>query len=784
MNGLPDRSPGFGTMPSFGAGSLREMTAGGWFFALAFCAVALAASSFRIVLAPGIELFLGPFFYFMAYRVGGLRLAIPMVLLTMAPSFFWWGHGYTILLSLGQVLFIDRFRSIGRSLAISTIVFYTTIGAAAAYIFFQLYYDASSTIIVLRIIRRLLNDVMMASLVDLAVSLLSVKIRTGRIVAKRTVELAELLPASITLIVVASTLVLFIGNVKRWPQDLNAYRAETELQVQLHIGRSLFRQEPFLGLVNLRKEGIASQKVVISDNASELRGTDTMQQIGCQQIDDGLQGSGTRDRTSFAFWFSACHLAGVKIADRQFFYLYSTRPLAESAYRNVLRQMFAPGILLLFAILMQLFLTRAMNQSLRAWKEVAEGFGRSGLTAPGSLSFAEFERPIAAIVSANNRFATLMDERKRLAQAVEELKAQMDLSLAAHITFDAETCTLNFQDISTDRTAQMRSVKVHPNDCMAFSENRDATEAFVEFRLADDDSNDWYLLVARGQLAPGHWRSGWIVRLRQSKLAQNRMLQQARLVELGGMASALSHELKQPLFTISLCAENGRLLLDQADEEGTSRVYGKLDRISEQVHRARDIIGRISRYARIEDSEPEVLDLSEVIAATLIFMRPLLVQHDVGVNIAQPDGPPIRVIAPRVGLEQVLVNAIQNSVDSIAMRREAEGGELDGMIDLTVALVQSGLRISVTDNGGGLSLSHPQAAFDAFTTTKDSDRGTGLGLYISRQIVMEIGGSISITSRQPPERGAILTIDFPEFVVLSSDTDSSALDGEAVDAQA
>jgi len=274
------------------------------------------------------------------------------------------------------------------------------------------------------------------------------------------------------------------------------------------------------------------------------------------------------------------------------------------------------------------------------------------------------------------------------------------------------------------------------------------------------------------------------VRLRQSKLAQNRMLQQARLVELGGMASALSHELKQPLFTISLCAENGRLLLDQADEEGTSRVYGKLDRISEQVHRARDIIGRISRYARIEDSEPEVLDLSEVIAATLIFMRPLLVQHDVGVNIAQPDGPPIRVIAPRVGLEQVLVNAIQNSVDSIAMRREAEGGELDGMIDLTVALVQSGLRISVTDNGGGLSLSHPQAAFDAFTTTKDSDRGTGLGLYISRQIVMEIGGSISITSRQPPERGAILTIDFPEFVVLSSDTDSSALDGEAVDAQA
>ena len=98
---------------------------------------------------------------------------------------------------------------------------------------------------------------------------------------------------------------------------------------------------------------------------------------------------------------------------------------------------------------------------------------------------------------------------------------------------------------------------------------------FAEFRLAGGDSSDWYLLVGRDSLAPGIWRSGWMVHLRQSKLAQNRMLQQARLVELGGMASALSHELKQPLFTISLCAENGRLLLDQESDEGVGRARGK-----------------------------------------------------------------------------------------------------------------------------------------------------------------------------------------------------------------
>ncbi|MAM41323.1 MAG: hypothetical protein CL949_23100 [Erythrobacter sp.] len=783
MKGLTGSARNSGTEPSFGIESLRQMTARGWFFAIAFCGIALAASSFRIVLAPGIELFLGPFFYFAAYRVGGLRLAIPMVLLTMAPSIFWWGHGYTILLSLGQVLFIDRFRSIGRSLAISTIIFFITIGGVASFLFITLYYDASPTITALRVIRRLLNDVMMASLVDLAMSLVLVKIRTGRIVARRTVELAELLPSSMTLIVLTATLVLFVGNATRWPQDLNAYQAETELQVQLHIGRSLFRGQSPTGLVELRTKGITSQQVVIADRVSDLKKAAAMKQIGCEHIVDDPKHSDRSDRTSFTFWFSACHLHGVRIAGRQFYYLYSARPLAESAYSRVLQQMVAPAFLLGFAILMQLFLTRAMNQSLQAWKEVAEGFGRSGLAAPGRISFSEFERPIAAIVAANNRFASLMEERKRLALAVEELKAEMNLSLAANICFDQVSCTLHFEEISTERNARRRSIQVHPNDCMAFDEAKNEPEAFIEFRLAGGDSSDWYLLVGRDSLAPGIWRSGWMVHLRQSKLAQNRMLQQARLVELGGMASALSHELKQPLFTISLCAENGRLLLDQRDEEGISRARGKLDRISDQVHRARDIIGRISRYARIEDSETEVLDLAEVVGATLSFMRPLLVQHDVGVNIALPDGPPIRIVAPRVGLEQVLVNAIQNSVDSIATRRESEEEGFVGTIGLAAELVESGLRITITDNGGGLSLSHSQTAFDAFTTTKDSDKGTGLGLYISRQIVMEIGGDIAISSRQAPERGAILTINFPEFVLLSPDTDSSDTDGEEVQAQ-
>ena len=96
---------------------LRQMTVQGWALTIILLAVAIGASSFRIILAPGFEMYLGPIFYLLAYRLGGLRLAIPMVLLTMASSWFWWGHIFTIALALGHVLFINWTRFAGSSLA-------------------------------------------------------------------------------------------------------------------------------------------------------------------------------------------------------------------------------------------------------------------------------------------------------------------------------------------------------------------------------------------------------------------------------------------------------------------------------------------------------------------------------------------------------------------------------------------------------------------------------------------------------------------------------------------
>lgn len=747
----------------------RPLTVRAWLWAIALVGIAITASSFRIVLAPGFELYLGPLFYLLAYRFGGLRLAIPMVFATMAASWFWWGHVFTIVMAIGHVLFVHYARFATRSLAIATFVYIATFGTIAAFLFLNSFYDASLSIVTLTLIRKFLNDVLLAAVIDLVVSVLYCNLSFGRVTVRNNVSLAELLPATINLIVVTSGLLLFANSAEHFPQEVEEYQQRAALAAELHIREELTEKNDFLGRIEVESHSVAPNAIVITDSESRIRAPEVLRSFNCNNIDDGSDYTGPNDRSTFSYWMNACYLGTVNINGTEYFYIYSTRPIGMAAYHEVLIAMIGPALILAFAVLLNVFIVRALGRSLLAWKVVTEGFGKPGLSAPTRLLFAEFDHPVKAIVAANNSFANVVEERKRVAQAVFELKEQMDLSLATDICFDEATGSLSFLDISLNRIPEQRRHVVHPNDRLAFADVRNAPEAFVEFRLANADTSDWFLLVARDLLAPGRWRSGWMVRLRQSKLAQNRMLQQARLVELGGMASALSHELKQPLFTISLCAENGRLLIDQASSDSIARAYGKFDKISEQVTRARDIISRISRYARIENSDPEPLDIAEVIGATLNFMRPLLIQENVRATVALPNDLSARILAPRVGLEQVFVNALQNSVDAIGSRKEAGEPHLVGAIEVHVAMNQGQMQITLADNGAGLTLTRPDTAFDAFMTTKASDHGTGLGLYISRQIVMEMGGKITIASREQPMTGAVVTIDFPAFALVEQD---------------
>ncbi|MCA3570535.1 ATP-binding protein, partial [Bradyrhizobium sp.] len=409
-------------------------------------------------------------------------------------------------------------------------------------------------------------------------------------------------------------------------------------------------------------------------------------------------------------------------------------------------------------------LNSLFSNSVRTWTNVVSNFGKPGILVPPSLPFEEFDTPVRQFVEANNDYAALIEERRQSQQAITELKASIDLRLLSDVSIDPESGCVAFTDLDPTHGRTEGQVSIHPADRATVAAGLVDREPIVEFRIADRPATEWYMLLAKDQLAPGRYRSGIFCRLRQPRTAVALMLHQSRLVEIGGMASAISHEMKQPLFTIALAAENGATYLGAVDDDKARKASQKFDKIVAQVKRAREIIDRISRYARIEGGDASSFDFRDVIANATEFMRPMYLKEGVTLALSCTFDAAVHVSLPRVGFEQVVVNALQNALDAVTARL-AKSPDPAGRVDIAISRkADGGLQVVVSDNGSGLPPAVGDALFDPFFTTKEAGKGTGLGLYICRQIIAEAGGQIALASR--PEGGAALTIDFPADIIV------------------
>lgn len=727
-----------------------------------FLATALALSSFRIVPAPGIALTLAPFFYLLAFRFGGIRLSLPTALLVTAPTLFWWGHPVIVLISAAHVLFL-RYAPTTRGLTLPTTLFYALPGAAIIALFLWLQYDPPLATIVLTIIKKVLNDVAAAATVDLLTTLFVFRPAALRLEKRSSVSLSQLVSSTVTLLVIIIVLVVLVEHARPMSAGIAAHRQAIERAVEVAVLRLPPAQRPSRAELRIDIHAARSERVVIGYSRAAVLSPAVLTSLGCSRLDAGEDG--INDRTTVAYWISACATGTIPTNSGPVYYAYATRELATDAYRELLRHLIAPALLFLLALAVRLALLRAVEHALARWTRLLQDFGTPELTRPEGWSFTEFDVPVEAFVDANNRHAQLMQDRERLAGAVMELQRGIGLRLLAGIRFDAGTGRLHFVEVGVDRPGQPESAEVHRNDRLALDNARGRDEALVELRFVDAGREQWFLLLARELEPDGSWRSGCLVRMQQPNVVADRTLHQARLMELGGMASALSHELKQPLFTIALSAEAGSLILGRDGVE--TPASEKFHRILRQVERAREIIGRISHYARVDADENRAFELRECVKGVTNFMRPLTVRENIRVEIAAQDGPPLRVLLPRVALEQVLVNLIQNAVDAIAARA---AGAAPGHIRIGIAQGATGPELSVEDNGIGLEAGAPETLFNAFVTTKPAEQGTGLGLYICRQIMLELGGRITLGPAGAAGTGARIVLTLPASVLLEEET--------------
>jgi two-component system sensor kinase FixL len=221
---------------------------------------------------------------------------------------------------------------------------------------------------------------------------------------------------------------------------------------------------------------------------------------------------------------------------------------------------------------------------------------------------------------------------------------------------------------------------------------------------------------------------------------QNELVHVSRLTALGEMASALAHELNQPLSAIANYLKGSRTLLAR-EEVPHRQVADAVERAATEALRAGQIIRRLRDFVargeaeRTVESLPKLVEEATALALVGAKEHGIRVWYEFSAEVDQ-------VLADKVQVQQVVLNLVRNAVDAMV---EANSPRRE----LTIAIEpaeETMTRVRVADTGPGIAPAVADQLFQPFITTKRT--GMGVGLSISRTIIEAHGGRIWATARK------------------------------------
>jgi two-component system sensor kinase FixL len=247
-------------------------------------------------------------------------------------------------------------------------------------------------------------------------------------------------------------------------------------------------------------------------------------------------------------------------------------------------------------------------------------------------------------------------------------------------------------------------------------------------------------------------------RLRQ---LQVELLHVSRLSAAGEMASALAHELNQPLTATVSAVRAAQRLLDASSNQhaAAADVHDAIDLAAEQALRAGQIIRRLRDFVgRGGEGDRRLEDLAKLAEEAGVLA--LVGAREHGVHVAYRFDPELPcALVDGIQIQQVLVNLMRNAMEAMAAD-EAGRDCASPRRELTVtAAAVSGdeVEVSVADTGPGLALENAERLFDPFVSTKPG--GMGLGLSICRSIIESHGGRL--WTEPNPGGGAVFRFTLP-----------------------
>ncbi len=239
----------------------------------------------------------------------------------------------------------------------------------------------------------------------------------------------------------------------------------------------------------------------------------------------------------------------------------------------------------------------------------------------------------------------------------------------------------------------------------------------------------------------------------RSKL-ERQMVDTERLASLGTLATGVAHEINNPLAIIKESAGYMGQILAKKELEDFSHLQQftmAVKKIETGVERARKITHKLLGFVQRNESSFLEVDLKELAKEVFDLLYREAANKEITLVQEFPDDAPCMILSDPYQLRQVLLNLVANAIHA-----SSPGGSVDVAIapgkDEKVVL-------TVKDEGEGIPKENLKKIFEPFFSTKSPGKGTGLGLFVTHNILKKLGGSIEVESS--PGRGAIFTVRLP-----------------------
>ncbi|MCD2172503.1 sensor histidine kinase [Rhizobium sp. C4] len=226
------------------------------------------------------------------------------------------------------------------------------------------------------------------------------------------------------------------------------------------------------------------------------------------------------------------------------------------------------------------------------------------------------------------------------------------------------------------------------------------------------------------------------------KGVQQELVAANRLAILGQVAAGVAHEINQPLATIRAYAENAQTFLERQKIDTARENVGLIVDLTQRIATITDELRAFARKGR---GAPEPVPLRNVLEGAVVLLKTRFAGRIEAIVIDLP-AEDFNVLGNRIRLEQVFINLFQNALEALQDRADAR-------VEVTVEKTMTGVTVHVADNGPGIPPEIRDVLFTPFNTSKE--QGLGLGLVISKEILADYGGAISVESDETGTRFAV-----------------------------